>query len=58
MKSDEIIAKLAEIDPETDNDMGDVYCFFCGADLYGSKEDKHESDCIWVAAKKLVGTEK
>jgi hypothetical protein len=48
MLKDEIIKKLAEMDPAYDNDAGDTPCFFCGC-VY----DDHEDDCIWKAAKDL-----
>lgn len=48
MPKDEIIYRLSRIDPMTDDDMGNVYCFFC-------HEEEHTEDCIWLAARKIMG---
>ena len=34
-------------DPMVENDYGMSWCFFCG-------DDEHNTDCIWVEAKRLV----
>jgi hypothetical protein len=44
---------LKGIDPLGEDVVG--YCFFCLAEVYsGWGDDKHEPDCIYVRAKKLV----
>ena len=32
----------------------DVDCFFCGVSMNPNQETRHESNCIYVKAKKLV----
>jgi len=53
MNRDEIIRKLAEMDPMKDDDFGGKSCFFCGSyetiNKYSDTID-HEIDCIWAAA--------
>jgi hypothetical protein len=31
---------------------GDLYCYFCGADLI----ETHEKDCVYVKAKTMIGS--
>lgn len=47
----EIVRELAYINPYTDNDFGDTYCFFCSPD----KGESHDSSCIWRRANEEIG---
>jgi hypothetical protein len=56
MSKDEIIKKLAEMDPMRDDNSGGTSCFFCGAFETINKHSKtidHEIDCIWAATQQI-----
>ena len=54
MNQQRIIINLSNMNPVTANDMGDVYCFFCGEEKPARKEVEHAADCIWKAADVIV----
>lgn len=45
----ELISKIAQVDPMIESYQGDTSCFYCGS----FDGDPHNSDCLWLEAKKL-----
>jgi hypothetical protein len=52
-----IVERLAAMDESQvsyDDGYGSVPCMFCGADR--TCNDEHEPDCLWIEARRLVGS--
>ena len=57
---EELISHIAGLDPLTENDRGDCFCFFCREEVDCWDVSKgwtctHSPDCIWRRARLLRG---
>lgn len=55
-KTLELLKRMVEeLNPHIQDNYGRDSCFFCGEDW--EKGERHDSDCIWILAKELIGVE-